>query len=279
MTLPFRKMHGAGNDFVVIDARRDAFPLTGAQARRIADRHTGVGCDQLVVIELSDKADAFMRLYNADGGEVSTCGNASRCVAWLLMRELQRDKVSIETLAGVLAAERAGEALIKVDMGEPKIEWRDIPLSESRNTLHLGIAEGGLQDPVAVSMGNPHAVAFVNNLSSVRMQEWGSVLEHHPVFPERANISAAQIINRTRIKAVVWERGAGLTQACGSAACAIVVAAVRRGLSERRVAVELPGGELNIHWHDTGDASPNHVWMTGPVASSFEGSFPRSLLA
>ncbi len=267
----FLKMHGLGNDFVVIDARQQPLALDDARARAIADRHTGVGCDQLIVIEKPrDKgADAVMRIHNADGGEVLACGNASRCVADLLMKETGRDHVVLETGAGLLDAERASQGRVAVDMGPARLDWREIPLAKAQDTGKLDLALGPLKDPVAVSMGNPHAVFFVDDVDKVDIASLGPVLERHCLFPERANIGVAQILSPERIRLRVWERGAGLTKACGTGACAALVAAARRGLTGRRAVVVVDGGELEIEWQNDG-----HVIMTGPVATSFTGELP-----
>ena len=271
--IPFVKMHGAGNDFIVIDRRKFAADIRGLNLVRIADRHFGIGCDQIVIIEPSTKADVFMRIYNSDGGEVSSCGNASRCVAWQVMQETGKKTMSIETLAGVLSCSYAGDQLVTVDMGAPRFGWQDIPLSEQRDTLNLGsffephhVFEQ-LAEPAAVSMGNPHIIFFVSDVARVHLTHAGPLLEHHPLFPERANIEAAQVLDKSRIRLRVWERGAGETLACGTGACATAVAACRRGLTGRKVDVMLPGGTLHIEW--LGDNDNGHVMMTGPVASSF----------
>jgi diaminopimelate epimerase len=269
---PFVKMHGLGNDFVVIDARAQEFALDDAQARAIADRHTGVGCDQLIIMERPNGerlADVVMRIRNADGGEVAACGNASRCVADIVMRETGRDHVVIETAAGLLDAERASGGRVAVDMGPARLDWRDIPLSEPQDTTHLKLSLGPLKDPVAVSMGNPHAVFFVDDAERVDLKSLGPVLEHHPMFPERANIGVAQVLTRDRIRLRVWERGTGITLACGTGACAALVAAARRDLTERKATLIVDGGELEIEWSRDG-----HVIMTGPVAVSFTGELP-----
>lgn len=271
-TFTFQKMHGTGNDFVVIDARAQNTTITSAEAQRLADRRFGIGCDQLVVIDTSKTADAYMHIYNCDGSKISTCGNASRCVGDILIRELKKDAVTIETGAGIINATRVGEADVQVDMGAPKWEWQQIPLSESRNTLHLGLEEGGLMDPVAISMGNPHAIFFVRDTNFVRMDEWGRKLEVNPLFPERANISAVQVLDANHLRMKVWERGTGETLACGSAACAAVVAGVRRELCARKVSVELPGGTLEIEW-GAGEEDNGRVLMTGPVAYVFKGEY------
>jgi diaminopimelate epimerase len=266
--IAFLKMHGLGNDFVVIDARKHAVALDEAAARRIADRHRGVGCDQVIVIEPAKNghADAFMRIRNADGGEVSSCGNATRCVASLLMRESGAKTARLETRAGVLEAAAKGEA-VAIDMGPARTGWRDIPLAEAQDTLHLNLAAGPLKNPVAVSMGNPHAVFFVPDAEAVDLATLGPGLEHDKLFPERANIGVAQVIAPDRIRLRVWERGAGLTLACGTGACAALVAANLRGLTGRKATLVLDGGDLEIEWRDDG-----HVIMSGPVATAFTGT-------
>jgi diaminopimelate epimerase len=279
-SLAFTKMHGLGNDFVVIDARDMNLHLDGAQVRAIADRKTGVGCDQLIVVgappngrEARGGADVFMTILNADGGEVEACGNATRCVAAALMAENGAAEAAIETVAGVLRATDAGDGRIAVDMGPALDGWQDIPLAEARDTLHLGIAEGPLRDPVAVSVGNPHAVFFVDDVESVAMETHGPLIENHPLFPRRINVEAAQILSPERIRMRVWERGVGVTRACGTGACATLVAAHRRGLTGRRAEVVLDGGTLDIAWREDG-----HVIMTGPAAISFSGILDPSLL-
>jgi diaminopimelate epimerase len=272
-TLPFIKMHGLGNDFVVIDGRSRPVALTDAEARAIADRHTGVGCDQVIVVEPAAGADAFMRIRNADGGEVHACGNAARCVASLLIEETGRPTVTIDTASGKLVAERAPAGAFTVDMGRPRLEWRDIPLARAMDTLHVGLALGPLHDPVAISMGNPHAVFFVDDVEVIPIETLGPQLEHDRLFPERANIGIAQVAGRDRLRLRVWERGAGLTRACGTGACAAAVAAHRRGLAGRKVAIVVDGGELEIAWR-----ADDHVTMTGPVATSFTGEIDAGVL-
>lgn len=284
--LSFTKMHGLGNDFVVIDARRRELRLSAAQVRAIADRKTGVGCDQLIIVgapmngpgshgpEGRGEADVYMTILNADGGEVEACGNATRCVATQLMGESGSDAAAIETVAGVLLARHVGGGMIEVDMGPVLTDWQDIPLAEARDTLHLGITEGPLADPVAVNVGNPHAVFFVADAEAIALESVGPRLEHHPLFPKRINVEAAQVLSRERIRLRVWERGVGLTRACGTGACATLVAAHRRGLCGRRAEVVLDGGTLVIAWRDDG-----HVTMTGPAAVSFTGTIDASLLA
>lgn len=279
--LPFTKMHGLGNDFVVLDARAAGLTLSRAQVRAIADRRNGVGCDQLIVVEKpkSGLADAFMRIHNADGGEAGACGNATRCVAAMLMDEKHADHAIVETAAGLLDAERAGTGanhlpLISVDMGRALLDWREIPLGQACDTLHVPVSLGPLADGVATNMGNPHITFFVADAGAIDLAALGPKLEHHAMFPERANIGVAQILSRARIRLRVWERGAGITLACGTGACAALVAAARRGLSERRAELVLDGGSLTIEW-----LPDSHVLMTGPVATSFAGTLDPSLLA
>ena len=241
----------------------------------MADRHVGVGCDQVIVIEPSETgvADAAMRIFNADGSEVAACGNATRCVAALLFRERNTDHVTIETAAGLLDAAAAPGGLITVDMGPARTAWQEIPVAEALDTLHMGIAEGPLRDPVGVNMGNPHAVFFVDDVAKIPLDKIGPKLERHRLFPERANIGVAQVLSKERLRLRVWERGSGITLACGTGACAAVVAAHRRNLTGRKVEVLVDGGTLLIEWADDG-----HVLMTGPAATSFTGDLDPALL-
>ncbi len=272
----FIKMHGAGNDFVVVDLRRGGAAPAPAEAVAIADRRRGIGCDQLILIGASKTglADFGLTFLNADGSESGACGNGTRCVADLLMGETKRDHVALETAFGVLDCARGRDGRVTVDMGRARTEWRDIPLAEACDTLHLGIGEGAVRDPVAVSMGNPHAVFFVPKVEAVPVETIGPKLEKHRLFPERANIGFAEVRAPDRIRLRVWERGSGLTLACGSGACAALVAAVRRGLTQRKAALELDGGTLTIEWLDNG-----HVLMTGPTALAFRGTIDDALLA
>jgi diaminopimelate epimerase len=268
MDLPFVKMHGLGNDFVIIDARKRRVALDAARARAIADRHTGVGCDQVIVIEPArNGADAFMRIRNADGGEVGACGNATRCVASIVMQERGAKAARIETVSGILAAQAGANGTVTVDMGAPRFDWRDVPLAVENDTLHVKFSLGPLSDPVALSMGNPHAVFFVPDAEAVDLAALGPQIEHHAVFPERVNVGVCQVIAKDRVRLRVWERGAGITQACGTGACAAAVAGARRGLTGRNVTVMVDGGELKIDWR-----ADDHVMMTGPVATSFTGA-------
>ncbi|MCZ6605313.1 MAG: diaminopimelate epimerase [Alphaproteobacteria bacterium] len=278
--VPFTKMHGLGNDFVVLDLRNaaqgGARPIDGAAARAIADRHRGVGCDQLIALEppRGRDADIFMRIVNADGGEVTACGNASRCVADLLFDELGRKKVVLETVAGLLTATRKADGNVCVDLGPARHAWAEIPLAGAADTDDLPVEAGPLSHGVGVNIGNPHAVFFVARAEAIDLAAWGPKLEHDELFPERANISVAQILGANCIRLRVWERGAGLTQACGTAACAAVVAAARTNRGARNATVRLDGGELEIAWRKDG-----HVEMTGPVATSFTGTLSPSLFA
>lgn len=265
---PFIKMHGLGNDFVIVDAREQPFAPDEGLARRIADRRRGVGCDQLVILErpANGAADIALRFRNADGAEAGACGNGTRCAAALIMAEAGARALGIETAAGLLRAEAADDGRIAVDMGPAQTDWREIPLARAMDTLHLDLARGPLRDPVATGMGNPHATFFVPDVGAVDIETLGPELEHDPMFPEHANIGIAQVTGPDRLRLRVWERGAGLTQACGSGACAAAVAAARRGLTGRRVTVDVDGGTLEIEWRADG-----HVIMTGPVATAFTG--------
>jgi diaminopimelate epimerase len=275
--LPFLKMHGLGNDFVVVDSRTQKFALDADRVRAIADRHKGVGFDQLVVLEPApDKsADVFFRFLNSDGSEAGACGNGTRCVADLVMREKNSADLTIQTRAGLLKSRREPGGTVSVDMGPARMDWREIPLARACDTLHVPLAVGALADPVATSMGNPHATFFVPDAAAIDLAALGPQLEHHAIFPERANIGVAQVLDSATLRLRVWERGAGITLACGSGACAATVAAVRRGLlAGRRARVIVDGSEggagaLEIEWRADG-----HVLMAGPVALSFSGVWP-----
>ncbi len=270
--IPFRKMHGLGNDFVVLDARARNLGLTPSHAAGIADRHFGIGCDQFIVLEPPPPgADVFMRISNPDGSEAGACGNATRCIASLVAEEMGKDRVVVRTIAGDLPVERLPGGLWRADMGPARLGWQEVPLAREADTLHLPLARGTVADPAACSMGNPHATFFVPDLDAVPVTEIGPSLEHDPIFPARANIGFAQILAPDRMRLVIWERGAGLTLACGSGACAAIVNAHRRGLTGRRATVIMPGGDLLMEWRDDG-----HVLMTGPVATSFTGSIDLS---
>ena len=274
--IPFLKMHGLGNDFVVLDGRRMAIAVDAAAARALADRRTGIGCDQVILLEPPRDATAqvLMHIRNPDGGEAEACGNATRCVADLLRRETGDPRARIETIAGLLEAEARPDGRVAVDMGPARTGWREIPLSRPMDTECLELALGPLSAPVCTNIGNPHATFFVDDVDMVDLIALGPELERNQLFPQRANIGVAAIRDRRNIRLRVWERGAGITRACGSGACAALVAAHRRGLTAREAAVELDGGVLDIAWREDG-----HVVMTGPVALSFEGVFDPNLLA
>jgi diaminopimelate epimerase len=274
MRARFRKMHGCGNDFVVFDERSGSLGLTPAVAAAIADRRTGVGCDQFIVLEpASSGADAFMRIRNPDGTEAGACGNATRCVAQLLATESGRPHQIIRTISGDLPSEVLPNGQIRVDMGPVGLDWRDIPLAHPMDTLDLDLTLGSVSHPAAANMGNPHATFFVPDVAAVPIAELGPPLEHHALFPQRANVGFAQVIGWERLRLRVWERGAGLTRACGSGACAALVNAARRGLTGRAATVVVDGGELFIEWRED-----NHVLMTGPVATAFTGEIDLSAL-
>jgi diaminopimelate epimerase len=266
MRAPFIKMHGCGNDFVVFDERGRSLGFTPALAAAVADRRTGVGCDQLITIEPCEDADVFMRIRNPDGSEAGACGNATRCVAHLVAQQTQRTRLVIRTVAGDLPAELLTDGTVCVDMGPVQLDWRDVPLASAADTLHLPLSYGEVADPAACSMGNPHATFFVPDLGDIPIAAIGPIAEHDPAFPQRANIGFAQILDRERLRLRVWERGAGLTLACGSGACAALVNAHRRGLVGRRALVRMDGGDVTIEWRADG-----HVMMTGPVATAFTG--------
>ena len=273
--IPFHKMHGLGNDFVVLDFRRGVIPLGAGAVRRLADRRTGIGCDQVILLEppRHPAAQVLMRIRNADGSEAEACGNASRCVADLLCRETREPRVRIETTAGLLEAEARADRSFAVDMGPARTAWYEIPLARAMDTDRVNLTSGPLREAVCTSIGNPHATFFVDDVDTVALAAFGPTLEHHPLFPERANIGVAEIRSPRTIRLRVWERGAGITRACGTGACAALVAAHRRGLTERRAAVELDGGALDIAWREDG-----HVIMTGAATLSFEGVFDTDLL-
>ncbi|RZJ42221.1 MAG: diaminopimelate epimerase [Brevundimonas sp.] len=273
MATPYIRMNGAGNDFVVVNALERPFRPTEDQARTLGNRASGPGFDQMIGIEPSDRADAFMRVWNADGGMVETCGNALRCVGWLLLQSTDLDEVKIDTLGGMTTARLAGDHRVTIDMGQPKLKWDEIPLAEEMQTYGIELQVGPIDNPVvhtpgAVSMGNPHVVFFTDRLDDGFVRGTGSLIEHHPLFPEGVNVGFAHVLAPDRIRLRVWERGAGLTKACGTGACAALVAAARRGLTGRRATVEVDGGELQIDW----DEATDHVLMTGPVETEGTGT-------
>lgn len=264
MRVPFVKMHGLGNDFIVLDARDGIVPvMTARLAAALADRRTGIGCDQLILLEPATGADVRMRIFNADGSEVEACGNATRAVGLLLGKQ-----VSIETLGGMLRATPA-DGGVAVDMGEPRFDWSAIPLAYPLDTLTLPLGWDELDHPAAVNVGNPHVVFFVPDNGAVPLDRLGPLIEHDAVFPARINVNVATIVSRREIRLRVWERGAGETRACGTGACATAIAAMRRGLVDRgTAAVHLPGGTLQITW-----GADNRITMTGPACESFRGTF------
>lgn len=269
MATPFVKMHGLGNDFVVFDARAQALPaLSNDAVRRLADRHTGIGCDQLIVVEPpANGGDARMRIYNADGGEVEACGNASRCVAQLIGR------ARVETSGGTIEVAPDGDGAT-IDMGVPRFEWDAIPIAYPIDTLDMPVGWDSLERPAAVNVGNPHVIFFVDDLDAHPLSVLGPRIETDPLFPQRINVNVAQLIGPDRLRLQVWERGVGLTRACGTGACATAVAAIRRGLTGRKVEVVLPGGPLTIEWRDDG-----HMLMTGPAATAFRGEVDLAAFA
>ena len=263
MQARFTKMQAAGNDFVLFDEREGGLGLDASQIARIADRRLGIGCDQVILLQAAAEWDAFLRFYNNDGSESGACGNGSRCAAALIASETGRDHVRLHSVAGPLPAERLDETCVRLDLGQPRLGWRDIPLSHEVDTLHLGL-EG---DPAACSMGNPHATCFVADLDAIDVVQAGATLEGDALFAERANIGFAEIVTTSRMRLAVWERGAGLTPACGSGACAALVNAHRRGLVGRDCTIEMPGGVLHVSWREDG-----HVLLSGPTSLSFVGS-------
>lgn len=257
----FIKMHGLGNDFVVIDARHYPVSIDGQRARAIADRHRGIGCDQLILLEASDKADVRMRIWNADGAEAQACGNATRCVA-----SLMGERATIETAGGLLST-RSASGLVAVELPPPSFAWEKIPLAYAMDTLNLPVAWEELADPVAVNVGNPHIIFFVEDADAVDLARLGPAIEHDSLFPDRINVNVAQITGPSSIDLRVWERGAGLTLACGTGACATAVAALKRRLVTAPVTVTLPGGDLLVDWQGEGP-----ITMHGPATEVFRGT-------
>ncbi len=263
MRVPFIKMHGLGNDFIVLDGRGQPLPpLTSAFAIALADRRTGIGCDQIVVLEPSRLAPLKARFFNQDGSEVESCGNASRAIGLLIGQ-----RSMVETLGGMIEV-APSDFGISVDMGEPRFEWDQIPLAYAMDTHQMPLAWEELTDPTAVNVGNPHVIFFVPDCDAVELDRLGPEIEHDPVFPARINVNVATVASRTHIRLRVWERGAGETRACGTGACATAIGAMRRGLVERKVTVSLPGGDLQIEWTEAG-----RILMTGPATESFRGDF------
>ena len=270
----FRKMNGLGNDFVILDTRATGLRMNADLARAIADRASGIGCDQVITLE--NRGGPFMGVWNADGSQSGACGNAARCLGWILAEETGAARIDLSTLSGPISAVREGPLSFRVDMGPPRFGWRDIPLSEEvQDTRFVDVKLGPIDKPVlwgpsAVSMGNPHCIFFVDDVDAHRLDRFGPMVENHPLFPERTNVELAKVEAKDRIRLRVWERGAGITKACGTGACATLVAANRRRLTGRRATVVLDGGPLDIEWSDDG-----HVFMTGPVELEFEGALPE----
>ena len=275
---PYIRMNGAGNAFIVVQAFEEVFRPTENQVRALADPAAGLGgFDQLIGVEPSETADAFMRVWNADGSMVQTCGNALRCVGWLLLEAADKEEVVIDTLAGPTTARRAGDHQVTVDMGQPRLDWTEVPLAEEMDTRGIELQVGPIDAPLlhtpgAVSMGNPHVVFFTDQQDDAFVRGSGSLIEHHPLFPEGVNVGFAKVVDRDHIRLRVWERGAGLTLACGTGACAALVATARRGLTDRKATVVVDGGELTIDW----DEASGHVFMTGPVEIERTGLLPQS---
>ena len=266
--LPFMKMHGLGNDFVVLDARARKVSLSAALIVAIADRHRGIGFDQLAVISDRGSSDAHLTFYNADGSTSAACGNATRCIARHLMEETGQTALTLTTDRGTLQAMNAGDGLTSVNMGQPQLDWAEIPLAGPMDTLTLPI-EGA---PTATGMGNPHCTFFVDDADAVDLAGRGAQMEHHPLFPQRTNVQFASVIGPDHLRMRVWERGVGVTLASGSSSCATAVAAARRGLTGRRVTITLDGGSLQVDWRADG------VWMTGATMHVASGHFTQAFL-
>ena len=266
--IPFMKMHGLGNDFVVLDGRAHSFDLTSDLARRLGDRHRGVGFDQLALMTLRNES-VHLTFYNADGSLSAACGNATRCIARYLMDETGENRLTLTTDRGTLHARDAGEGLTSVNMGHPQLDWQAIPLAEDVDLDHLPI-EG---DPVATGMGNPHCTFFVDDATTVPLEVFGPKMEHHPLYPERTNVQVVSLIAPDHLRMRVWERGTGLTLASGSSSCAVAVAAHRRGLTGRSVNITLDGGDIAVDWREDG------VWMTGPTKHVFDGVLTEDFLS
>ena len=267
--ISFMKMHGAGNDFVIIDSRGRHPVVTAALARAVGDRNRGVGFDQLAEIRSTAEADFALDFWNSDGSRAGACGNATRCVCDVIMRETGRDMVTLTTERGLLRAVRLADGRVSVNMGHPQRDWAEVPLARAVDTLHLPLPG----DPVAVGMGNPHCVFFVADAEAVDLAAAGPGLEHDSLYPQRTNVEFASVLGPDHLRMRVWERGAGITLACGSGACAVAVAAHLRGLTGRTVEIDVDGGRLSIDWREDG------VWMTGPVAHVFDGWLSPDYLA
>jgi diaminopimelate epimerase len=277
--ISFRKMNGLGNDFVVLDGRARKLKLTEDQARAIADRKTGVGADQIIMMENSGVADVKMRIWNAEGGEVESCGNASRCIADIVMTERNADTATIDTKGGFLIGNRAGHLMVRIDQGKPHFEWDKIPLSEKfQDTRHIELQVGPIDAPLihspsVVNVGNPHCIFWVKDLNVVDLGKVGPMIENHLLFPERTNVELAKVVARDHVIIKVWERGAGLTKACGTAACAVMAAGYRLKMIDANCKITLPGGDL----HMAVNPQNGHVIMTGPLEYEYEAELPAHL--
>jgi len=271
----FIKMHGLGNDFVIVDARQEPFAPSTAALRRIADRHRGVGYDQLIVIAppASKDCTADLVFWNADGSESGACGNGTRCAAWLLLQDREEKWIHLGTRAGELICRREDDGRMTVDLGHARSDWKEVPLARKLDTKALPLAKGPLKDGIALSVGNPHVTFFVDDAEAVDLATLGPQIEHDPLFPERVNVGVAQLLGTDLLRLRVWERGVGITEACGTGAAATAVNACRRGLVGRKATVRLDGGELFVWWREY-----NHVEITGPVALSFTGVLSAALL-
>lgn len=267
-TLTFHKMHGLGNDFVILDARDASIEISAKMVCAIGDRHMGVGFDQLAVIHKSPSVDAHLVFYNADGSLSAACGNATRCIARQILDETGSGELRLTTERGELVAKNAEAGLTSVNMGQPLLDWQDVPLASEMDTLRLPI-DG---EPTATGMGNPHCTFFVDDAEAVDLTREGSAMEHHPLFPERTNVQFASVIGENHLRMRVWERGVGITLASGSSSCATAVAAARRGLAGKSLKIDLDGGQIMIDWCDDG------VWMTGPTMHVFSGTLTTGFL-
>lgn len=272
--LQFTKMHGLGNDFIIFDGRKKKIAFTKVAIAKLSDRYTGVGFDQLLIIREPKKtAHVYVEIYNANGNKVESCGNGIRCVAALMMEELGLDAVSLETMSGTTHAKHSGNENISVNMGIPKLTWSEIPLQTKNDISDVNLVIDNLPRPVAVNMGNPHIIFFVDDIDTIEITRLGPVIENHPLFPQKTNVEFAQILDHNNIRMKVWERDAGMTMACGTGACAVGVASVLRGLSNNKIKVELDGGCLFIEWQDN-----KEVIMTGPISVVFTGIISQSFL-
>jgi len=270
----FIKMHGLGNDFVVLDFRLESIILQPEEISLIADRNRGVGCDQIVIMLPSQDnlADTFIKIFNSDGSETFACGNATRCVAFLLMKELKKDHVTVETMSGLLDAELSSDTGVALNIGKARFSWKDVPLSEPLDTSHISIPKIKFHDGFAVNLGNPHIVFFENNVEDLDLKKDGPAIENHKFFPERVNVSFAQVITKNKIRLRVWERGAGETMACGTGACATVAASFKKGLTDSKVQVLLDGGSLDVQFLDD-----EHLVMAGDVSRVFDGTIDKAI--